>query len=199
MKFLTLFIAFLILSVCTVVGQTVFTVTNTNDSGAGSLRQAMLDANDTGGTDTIAFDIPGTGPHTIQPMSELPFIFDPVIIDGTTEPDFAGTPIIELDGSLAGSTTSGLSIFSGNSTVSGLVINRFGENGILLESGDNEINGNYIGTDVTGTVAIGNGLVGVKLNNASNNTIGGTTAGSRRTNAWLLPPALRSRTRPFRN
>jgi hypothetical protein len=33
-----------------------FTVTNTNDSGAGSLRQAVLDANAAAGADTIVFD-----------------------------------------------------------------------------------------------------------------------------------------------
>jgi len=54
--------------------------------------------------DTIAFNIPGIGPHTIQPTSGLPTITEPVIIDGTTEPDFAGTPIIEIDGSNAGAT-----------------------------------------------------------------------------------------------
>src|SRR5207248_8763451 len=50
-----------------------FTVTNTNDSGTGSLRQAILDAN-SGGGGTIAFNIPGTGVHTISPLSALPTI-----------------------------------------------------------------------------------------------------------------------------
>ncbi len=46
-----------------------FTVLNTNDSGPGSLRQAILDANATPGADTIAFNIPGSGIHTIGPLS----------------------------------------------------------------------------------------------------------------------------------
>ena len=76
-----------------------FTVTNTDDSGAGSLRQAILDANANPGLDTIAFDIGGVGHQTIQPLSALPTITDPVIIDGGTQDGFAGTPIIEIDGS----------------------------------------------------------------------------------------------------
>src|SRR5690349_1725585 len=51
----------------------VFTVLNTNDSGAGSLRQAILDANSMGGG-TIQFTIPGTGVHTISPLTVLPTI-----------------------------------------------------------------------------------------------------------------------------
>ena len=62
------------------------TVTNTNNSGAGSLRDAIICANNSPGTDTIDFNIPGTGPHTIQPLSDLPWITDPVIIDGYTQP-----------------------------------------------------------------------------------------------------------------
>ena len=62
-----------------------FTVTNTNDSGAGSLRQAIIDANANAGTDTIDFNIPGVGPHTIQPTSTLPTITDPVAIDGASK------------------------------------------------------------------------------------------------------------------
>ena len=54
-----------------------FTVTNTNDSGAGSLRQAILDANAQAGTDTISFNIPGGGVHTIAPATPLPTITDP--------------------------------------------------------------------------------------------------------------------------
>ena len=64
-----------------------FTVINTNDSGAGSLRQAILDANANPGTDLIEFNIPGTGPHTIQPISTLPTITDRVVIDGHTQPE----------------------------------------------------------------------------------------------------------------
>src|SRR6476660_3159381 len=61
-----------------------FTVTNTNDSGAGSLRQAMLDANASSGADIISFNISGAGIHTISPTSALPTITDPVVIDGTS-------------------------------------------------------------------------------------------------------------------
>ena len=63
----------------------VFVVTNTNDAGAGSLRQAMIDANAASGKDGISFAIPGDGPHTIQPASPLPFITDPLVIDGYTQ------------------------------------------------------------------------------------------------------------------
>src|SRR5437016_12690422 len=69
-------------------GQT-FTVTNTNDSGVGSLRQAILDANANAGTDTIAFNI-GSGVRTINLLSQLSNLSDPVIIDGTTQPGFSG-------------------------------------------------------------------------------------------------------------
>src|SRR4030095_8251296 len=81
-----------------------FTVTNTSDSGSGSLRQAILDANANAGSDMIDFNIPGAGVHTIMPASALPTITDPVTIDGTTQPGFAGSPIIELSGTIAGPT-----------------------------------------------------------------------------------------------
>src|SRR6185369_3198708 len=77
-------------------------VTNTADSGPGSLRQAILNSNaSVGVVDTIRFAI-GTGVQTIRPLSPLPTITDPVIIDATTQPGFAGTPLIELNGSSAG-------------------------------------------------------------------------------------------------
>src|SRR5207253_7609575 len=50
-----------------------FVVTNTNDSGPGSLRQAILDSNaTTGQTNTITFDIPGSGVQKISPLTNLP-------------------------------------------------------------------------------------------------------------------------------
>jgi parallel beta-helix repeat protein len=166
----------------------VYVVTNTADSGPGSLRQAILNADAASGVQTIDFAIPGSGVHTITPLSALPTITAPVTLDGTSQPGFAvGQPVIELNGGLAGSATRGLDIAAGGSTVRGLVINRFGESGIYLESGNgNTIQGNYIGTDPTGTVAEGNGTGAVlsvndaiTIEESSNNTIGGTTVGAR--------------------
>jgi hypothetical protein len=95
----------------------ILTVSNVNDSGPGSLRQAINDANQNPGPDTIVFNIPGGGVHTIAPLTPLPTITDPLVIDGTTQPGFAGTPIIELNGSSAGSSASGIEITAGNCTV----------------------------------------------------------------------------------
>jgi hypothetical protein len=86
----------------------IITVTNTADSGAGSLRQALLESNSVAGTQTILFNIPGPGPHTIAPPSTLPTITEAVTIDGWSEPDFAGTPIIEIRGDGAGTGVNGL-------------------------------------------------------------------------------------------
>ena len=75
-----------------------FVVTTTADSGPGSLRQAILDSNAaTGATNTIDFDIPGSGVQTIAPLSPLPAITNPVLIDGDSQPGYAGTPLIELE------------------------------------------------------------------------------------------------------
>ena len=196
-----------------------FTVTNTNDSGAGSLRQAILDANAKTGTDTIVFDmdvddsrhfyyqddgvagrvslakiastataddstISDIDPDfvhswwSIQPTSALPTITDSVIIDGYSQ---AGAKVntsagginavlrIELNGSLAGAA-SGLAITAGGSTVRGLAINSFagyepGYVGGAIELRANDgshIEGNFIGTDISGTVAP-NGLPNFNL------------------------------------
>jgi titin len=154
-------------------------VTTTADAGAGSFRQAILDANATVEPNTIAFDIGGGGVQTIQPLSALPVVTRPVVIDGTTQPGFAGTPLIVLNGSSAGFPANGLTISAGDSTVRGLVINAFSNYGITLQTnGGNLIAGNYIGTDVTGTQAVGN-AVGLGVFGGSNNIIGGTTATDR--------------------
>ncbi len=85
-------------------------VCDTDDSdgdGPCTLRAAIEEANANAGSDTINFSISGADPHTISPSSDLPTITDPVTIDGTSEPDFAGTPIVELDGSGAGVAVGG--------------------------------------------------------------------------------------------
>ncbi|MBE9095882.1 DUF4347 domain-containing protein [Tychonema sp. LEGE 07203] len=160
----------------------IFTVTNTNDAGPGSLRQAITDANATAAPPhNINFAIPGAGVQTIAPLSILPNINVPTIIDGTTQTGFAGTPLIEINGAGAGAV-SGFRVLAGGggSTLRGLIINRFGNTGISLETNGNTVAGNYIGVDATGTAASPNGLFGVAVQNGgSNNIIGGIAAGDR--------------------
>jgi hypothetical protein len=157
-----------------------FAVLNTNDSGAGSFRQTIIDANAHPGPDSITFNIAGAGPFTIGLNSALPEITDPVQIDATTQPGSGGTPIVELSGAAAGLDVNGLFVTGGNSTVRGLVINGFSNNGIAISGGGgNVIAGNYIGLDVTGTVARPNTLGGIALSTSTGNTIGGVTAADR--------------------
>jgi len=102
-----------------------FTVTSTTDSGAGSLRQAILDANTAGGSNTISFNISGSGVQTIQVSSELPALSSPVIIDGTTQKGYAGKPLVMLNGSGAPAGANGLTIDGGSSVIKGLAIGGF--------------------------------------------------------------------------
>src|SRR6476660_5274584 len=177
----------------------VFTVTNTNDSGTGSLRQAILDANSMGGG-TIAFNITGTGLHTISPLTALPIITQTVTIDGYTQPGSmpnTNPPTmglntmlkIEINGAMAGNSV-GLNIDAINCTVRGLVIDSFQNNGIVTNpigcnSNGNLIEGNFLGTDPTGTIAhpnnsmnLGSGCI-IFCQGSSNNVIGGTTPDAR--------------------
>ena len=133
-----------------------FIVTTTADSGLGWLRQAILDANAQPGKDAITFDIGGGGVQSIQPLTQLPTITDPVFIDGTTQPGFVDSPIIELHGDYPTDSFDGLVVYAGASTIRGLVINRF-LTGIRVNGADGiHIEGNFIGTDATGTLHIGN-------------------------------------------
>jgi IPT/TIG domain-containing protein/S-layer family protein len=157
------------------------TVTTAADSGAGSLRDAITQSNASAGTlDTIAFTIPGTGPHTISPLSALPTVTDPVVIDGSIQPGFAGTPLIELDGTNAGGFQYGIVISAGGSTVRGLVINRFSGGGVRLITGSgNTIVGNFIGTNAAGTAGLLNATGILIDSNSTGNTVGGLSAADR--------------------
>ncbi len=156
----------------------VFIVSNNNDSGAGSLRQAIEDANLAPDHDTISFNIPGATPVTISPGSALPALTSPVLIDGTTQPGYAGEPVVGLVGTSA-STASGLVLQGGNSEVRGLFINRFSGNGIQIQSQSNAVYGCFIGTSPAGTARFGNNAAGVAILSARYNRIGGTNSGER--------------------
>ena len=142
--------------------------------GICTLRAATEQANASGGG-TVAFSI-GTGRKTIQPRFGL-YVGWWVVIDGTTQPGFAGTPIIELDGSLTGVGPGSSLYTSGNGTVRGLVINRFPDRGVWVYGQGNMIEGNYIGTDATGTVALPNGE-GVLINGSQNTVEGNVISGN---------------------
>ncbi len=183
---------------------TTYTVTNTGDSGAGSLRQAITDANAHPGADTIAFAIPGAGVHTIAPLTALPPITDQVTIDGYSQPGAAantnafGQPfnaviLIELDGENLPASTSGIEIQADSVVVRGLAVNRclstaafppfYGA--IVVTAGSNSVvAGNVIGLDPSGTTILSvagarqkNGIV--LVTSGSGHIIGGPNPADR--------------------
>ncbi|MBZ0292548.1 MAG: CSLREA domain-containing protein, partial [Anaerolineae bacterium] len=170
------------------VSQT-YVINTTADPGDGTcdatectLREAINASNTNEPKDTIAFDIPGTAPYIIAPETGMPEITDPVIIDGTTEPDYVDAPIIVLTGGslLDADGVIGLNISAGDTTVRGLVINFFSDSaGIrLTTNGGNVIEGNYIGLAADGVTAQGN-FVGIDIADAPGNSIGGAALANR--------------------
>lgn len=161
------------------------TVANTADSGSGSLRAAIIAANNSASpVDLVTFDIPtsdpgyssATGVWTISPASALPAVTAHVIIDATTQPGYLGQPVIQLSGANAGSAD-GLDVTGGHSRVSGLAINGFANDGIQISgAGYDTLTSNYVGTNPAGSYAVAYGGNGVMIDNTSDNTIGGTTA-----------------------
>src|SRR5262249_44287552 len=142
----------------------------------GSLRDAINQVN-AGLYDTIEFDIPGTGPFTIQPVCDLPSITQPVLIDGYSQMDASpnSMPIdqpnnaqieIEIRGPGAGLELAGplnglvLDVGSDGSTIRGLCIDDFanyvaftGGSGVIMNSTNNRIEGCFIGSDPSGSVS----------------------------------------------
>src|SRR6185503_13088420 len=96
----------------------------------------------------------------INPVSALPAITDEILIDGTTQPGYAGEPLVALVGTSAGSAN-GLVVQGGNSEVRALVIERFHGSGIELRSAGNVVAGCHLGTVAAGTSRAGNSVAGV--------------------------------------
>ena len=155
-----------------------FTVINTNDSGAGSLRQAILDANASAGHDLIDFNIAGAGVHTIAVDSALDLITDSVELNATTQ---AGgsftTPLIYLtrSGSYAGGDTGAIVVRADNTTVSGFIIGGWADEGIEIDgstgAGDNNvIEHNWVGFNASGG-ADGVGDDGILVSESADNNI----------------------------
>ena len=137
--------------------------------GVISLREAISAANNNVGPDAIVFNIGGGGHQTIQVLAALPAITGDLTLDATTQTGYAGIPLIELDGSLAGAGADGLRISGGNTIIRGFAINRFAGHGVsITAAGGNIIESNYIGTDVTGLIDLGNGGAGIVVDGNGN-------------------------------
>ncbi|MBV8856963.1 MAG: SBBP repeat-containing protein [Acidobacteria bacterium] len=150
-------------------------VTNTGDHGAGSLRQALLDAEAIPGADRIVFNIPGGGVKTITPLVALPEQNGPVVIDASTQPGYAGAPLVELDGANTVGAN-GLRLNGGASVVRGLSVFRFSFNLLLVGDG-NVVEGCYLGLNAAGAAPASQpNATGVSVR-GSNNRIGGTQPG----------------------
>jgi hypothetical protein len=179
---------------------TTYTVDNTSDSGAGSLRQAIIDANANPGPDTITFNIPGAGPHKITPLTQLDNIVDQVTIDGTSQPgtvcgssrllqvelDFTSAwsssnsaASIAFEAGSDGSVLKGLSIYGQDDGVNGSGNEDWG---VRVKSDDITITCNNLGLlangESSGDTAVGASAVSV-LNGARNTTVGGTSMDER--------------------
>ena len=187
------------------------TADDVDNDGECTLREAIISANlDSvsgalagectagSGNDDIVFSIPGAGVRTITPLTSLPPIESQVNINGYSQTGASantavspaplnGTLLIEIDGT---NVANYALLFSGNSSggasssVRGLVINRFGAGGAISIGASNvTVAGNYIGTDSTGLVDLGNTGPGITeefiSTNSSNANIGGLNAADR--------------------
>jgi titin len=168
-------------------------VRTTADFGPGSLRAAIYYANAHPGA-TVSFNIPTNDPgfsngvYTIYLSGQLPpLVSDGTTIDATTQPGYAGAPMVALDGSQVIPETEflipGLYVYSGRSTVRGLAFNHFSMQGIGLlynYAASNHIEGCYIGVAPDGVTPASNNYEGIVIAaGAHANVIGGTNASQR--------------------
>jgi len=185
-----------------------FKVTNVSDSGPGSLRQAILDANAACSNDdgklpcSIRFEIPSPVPaegwFTIAPRTPLPRItVTDLLVDGEAQTAFTGDsnpagPEIFLSGEQAGNDAEGLDLHTAAARVRGLVIGGFAGNGIrsvvrplIFLNRHQIIERNFLGTDPTGTTAVPNGLRGLTGDNFFGEITGNVISGNRRSGVFL--------------
>jgi len=166
------------------VPSTTYVVTNLLDTNTpGTLRSelSLANASHTGtaaSPDLIQFTT-GAGTISVNSINGGPLALasnEVAVIVGTTATGYNGTPLIALDGTLAGVGVDGLTISGGSSTVKGLAVINFSGNGIRLDTnGGNTILSSYVGITTAGAAA-GNGGYGITIVGSAGNTIGSTTA-----------------------
>ena len=178
-------------SISTAAAANTYTVTSTADSGAGTLRQAILDANANPGADTIAFNITGSGPHTISIVSALPDITGAVTIDGYTQAgaspntnsiDQGLNTVLQIEVE-SGGVSPCLVSKSSDVTIRGLAMYHCSTAAVQLLGSvtNNVVAGNFLGTRVDGETIPVNGNVssGVLINQQTGARVGGTSPADR--------------------
>lgn len=160
------------------------------DNTTCTLRGAIRRANFTNGFDTITFNIGGGGLRTITPNTNLPVIEFPMTIDATTQPGYAGFPLIEINGTNITDGGDGFQINTSFVSIRGFAINEFhsfylvnqdrdlGGNGITIYNFANSnaarfciISNNHLGTDSSGTIDKGNDISGLNIFDSDNNLV----------------------------
>jgi hypothetical protein len=148
------------------VNGALYLVTSAADSGEGSLRDAIhLANNDLSAPHTIQFNISGGGPQTITLLGPLEYISRSVTIDGTTQPGYAGMPLITVDG--GGIVSEGLHISANSCMVKGLLLSHFAADGIKVDS--------VAGGHFQANVIRNNSANGIWVKDAVDNVLGGAT------------------------
>jgi hypothetical protein len=169
-----------------------YTVTSIADSGAGTLRQAILDANANPGADTIAFNVVGSGVHTIALASPLPTVTDPVTVDGYTQAGAAANTNptdmglntvlqVEIDCTAVGAASC-WKVGADDVTIKGLVVNRAPQYEIDVLDGHQSfvLEGCFLGTDAAGTQVLDPFHGGLEFHqDHQNGRVGGTTPAAR--------------------
>ena len=143
-------------------------VTNADDSGPGSLRDALNAANANGDRSVIHFDIPGPGPHVIQLQTDLPSVVAPAVIDATTQPGYAGAPLVVIDGGGSSAGRRALHVEANWSVVRGFEMTNCAFPALYLSGTDYSV--------VESNHFVDNWQAGVLLiNDARYNIVGGNT------------------------
>ena len=158
-----------------------FVVTRAADSGKGTLRWAITQANTRPSDDTIIFD-PGLLGARIRPLSQLPTLTDPgTVINGDIDGD--GDPDVELSGARAGKADQGLRVTQPTKTgctIQGLSITDWGGVGIYIHDSDyNVVVGCHLGVELDGSTLSRNGGSDIYIARARYTRIGGPSAAER--------------------
>lgn len=132
------------------------------------------------GTDTIEFSIGAVGSLQTISLNNRIFISDTLILDGTTQSATSGcenmaTPLIVIDGTSAGSRVVIINGAGSGTTVRGLVINNSSTYAVeFLGASNSRLQCSFVGTDTTGTAAVGNSQYGIVFSAGANNNFLGT-------------------------